>query len=197
VPAHVRLLLPTTFISKDEAAAVALRNRLAKTIGRLVLTDREIVALSNNYTLAVKVKQYLAAYEPKHPERPFLPPDLFDPPGPWVWFHKATAKPMARQHFQGAGGRAAHVIFLRRRGARGHRTASAALPFARDRPRRKSVMHDDTIFTTCERCNRGFNLSNPAVRLDGPTSFCPHCGQRKKVDAESVERASKFRGITS
>jgi hypothetical protein len=58
-------------------------------------------------------------------------------------------------------------------------------------------MHDETIFTTCERCNRGFNLSNPEVRLDGPTAFCPHCGQRTAVDAQAMERAKTFRGVTS
>src|SRR5207247_1802110 len=40
------------FQSKDEAAAVALRNRLAKAIGRLALVDREIAALPDNYALA-------------------------------------------------------------------------------------------------------------------------------------------------
>jgi transcription elongation factor Elf1 len=55
-------------------------------------------------------------------------------------------------------------------------------------------MHDETIFTTCERCNRGFNLSNQWVKLDGATAFCPHCGQRPAVDAEALERARRFRG---
>jgi transcription elongation factor Elf1 len=54
-------------------------------------------------------------------------------------------------------------------------------------------MHDETIFTTCERCNRGFNLSNQWVKLDGATAFCPHCGQRTAVDAESLARARRFR----
>jgi hypothetical protein len=101
------------FKSKHEPAAVALRNRLAKAIGRLALGDRELAALPDNYALAVKSKQFATAYDPAHPERPFLPPDLFDEKGPWVRFHEATAKPMAEQHFDGAGGRAAHVIFLR------------------------------------------------------------------------------------
>ena len=57
-------------------------------------------------------------------------------------------------------------------------------------------MHDETIFTTCERCNRGFNLSNPEVKLYGPVAYCPHCGQLTMVDAEAMERARNFRGIT-
>src|SRR5262249_54893168 len=42
----------------------------------------------------------------------------FDAKGPWVRFHEATALPMAEQHFEGAGGRAVHVIFLRLPGGR-------------------------------------------------------------------------------
>ena len=104
--------------SKFEPGAVALRNRLAKVIGRLALSDRALAALPDNYALAVKSNEYPAAHDPKHPERPFLPADLFDPAGPWVRFHETTAKPMAHRHFDGAGGRAAHVIFLRLPGGR-------------------------------------------------------------------------------
>jgi len=104
--------------SKFEPGAIALRNRLAKVIGRLALSDRELAALPDNYALAVKSKQYPAAHDPKYPERPFLPADLFDPAGPWVRFHETTAKPMTPRHFDGAGGRAAHVIFLRLPGGR-------------------------------------------------------------------------------
>src|SRR5262249_48924026 len=46
------------------------------------------------------------------------PPDLFDPTGPWVRFHEATAKPMAEEHLAGCGGRAVHIIFLRLPGGR-------------------------------------------------------------------------------
>src|SRR4029079_12831817 len=54
----------------------------------------------------------------KHPERPYLPPDLFDPAGPWVRFHESNWHPMTEKHFAGAGGRAAHVVFLRLPGGR-------------------------------------------------------------------------------
>jgi hypothetical protein len=66
----------------------------------------------------VKSEQYPTDHDPKRPERPFLPADLFDPDGPWVRFHEATAKPMAKQHFDGAGARAVHDIFLRLPGGR-------------------------------------------------------------------------------
>jgi hypothetical protein len=56
--------------SRHEPAAVALRTRLAKVVGRLALGDREIAALPDNYALAVKSKRYPTAHDPKHPERP-------------------------------------------------------------------------------------------------------------------------------
>jgi hypothetical protein len=105
--------------SRYEPAAVALRSRLAKSVGLLALSDRELAALPDNYALAVKSKQYPADQDPQHPERPFLPADLFDPNGPWVRFDDtAGAGPMAQQHFRGAGGRAMHAIFLRLPGGR-------------------------------------------------------------------------------
>ena len=101
------------FQSKYEPAAIALRTRLAKAVGKLALGERELTGLPDNYGMALKSKQYSTTYDPKHPERPFLPSDLFDPTGQWVRFHEQTALPMAQKHFDGAGGRAAHVIFLR------------------------------------------------------------------------------------
>lgn len=104
--------------SKYEPAAIALRARLAKAIGRLAPDRLELAVLPDNYALAVKSKQYATDHDPEHPERPFLPPDLLDPAGPWVRFHETTAEPMARLHFEHAGGRAAHIIFLRLPGGR-------------------------------------------------------------------------------
>jgi hypothetical protein len=106
------------FKSKHEPAAVALRNRLAKVVGRLALDERELAALPDNYERAVNSKAFATAYDPKHPERPFLPPDLFDPAGPWVRFHEVDWHPMAERHFEAVGGRSAHLIFLRLPGGR-------------------------------------------------------------------------------
>ena len=107
------------FKSKYEPAAIALRNRLAKTVGRLALDDRELAALPDNYALAVKSKQYSTAHDPGHPEMPFLPPDLLEAKGSWVRIHVTTiGDVMTPQHFDGAGGRSAHVVFLRLPGGR-------------------------------------------------------------------------------
>jgi hypothetical protein len=43
---------------------------------------------------------------------------LFDPAGPWVRFHDMNYHPMTERHFDGAGGRAAHFVFLRLPGGR-------------------------------------------------------------------------------
>jgi formylglycine-generating enzyme required for sulfatase activity len=105
--------------SQHEPAAIALRARLAKTIGRLALRDSEVKALPDNYAKAVASKQFPADHDPRHPEQSFLPPDLVDPAGTWVRIHDASsAEPMAPQHFQGAGGRAVHLVFLRLPGGR-------------------------------------------------------------------------------
>jgi hypothetical protein len=88
---------------------------LAKVIGRLAAGERELTTLPDNYALAVESKQFPADHDEDEPQRPFLPSDLFDPDGPWVRFHEMTAgvKPMARRHFEAAGGRAVHFVFLR------------------------------------------------------------------------------------
>jgi hypothetical protein len=87
------------FRRQFEPAAIALRRRLARAIERLALDDREIGALPDNYAVAVRSKQYPTDHDPQRPQQPFLPPDLFDPNGPWVRFHEAAAGPMAREHF--------------------------------------------------------------------------------------------------
>ena len=103
---------------KYEPAAIALRSRLAKAIGRLALDKQDFAALPDNYEAAAKSKQFAADYDPKRPERAFLPADLFAPAGPWVRFHEVVAPPMASRHYEGAGGRAAHLVFLRLPGGR-------------------------------------------------------------------------------
>lgn len=100
--------------SHFEPAAIALRKRLAQAVRWLALDDREIAALPDNYALAIKSKHYPAQHDPEHPEKPFLPADLFDTAGPWVRFHETNfAGPMTEKHFQAAGGRAAHIVLIR------------------------------------------------------------------------------------
>src|SRR5262249_56405551 len=58
------------FKSKYEPAAIALRNRLAKVVGRLTLGDRELAALPDNYALAGKAKRAPARDDPDRPRPP-------------------------------------------------------------------------------------------------------------------------------
>ncbi|HYE18557.1 MAG TPA: hypothetical protein VEA69_08940 [Tepidisphaeraceae bacterium] len=104
--------------SADEPAARALRGRLAKAIALAALSEKEIAALPENFGLAAKAGEFASFHDPKFPERPFLPADLYDPAGPWVRFHVTDADPMARQHVAGAGARSAFVVFLRLPGGR-------------------------------------------------------------------------------
>jgi len=106
--------------SEYEPGAIAIRTRVAQAIAPLRLSERELAALPDNFSLAVKSREYAADYDREHPERPFLPAELFDPQGPWVRFHETSfgAKPMTAKHFEGAGGRAAHIAFLRLPGGR-------------------------------------------------------------------------------
>ena len=46
-----------------------------------------------------------------------------------------------------------------------------------------------TVFTTCQRCNRGFNLANPLVELTETGARCPHCGQVTAAPEKDMEAA--------
>lgn len=105
--------------SAKEPAAIAMRTRLAKVIGELLLTQAQFAALPDNYALAVNSKAFPTAYDPANPQAAFLPPDLFDEKGPWVrlmsnehWGHLAV------QHDRGAGNRSHHFICLNLPGGR-------------------------------------------------------------------------------
>lgn len=102
----------------DEPQARALRQRLARAIARLAVDEADIRNLPDNYTQAAKAGEFAPAYDPNRPEAPFLPPDLFDPAGPWVRTHSDSSVPVAAEHFASAGGRAAHVVLLRLPGGR-------------------------------------------------------------------------------
>lgn len=91
----------------------ALQRRLAKIIGRLSLSAEEIKALPDNYAATVDAKTYPAAFDPALEQTPFLPPDLWEPAGPWVLLGDRTEKPLARKHLEFFGGRSVFLVFLR------------------------------------------------------------------------------------
>lgn len=59
-----------------------LETLLANTIGRLALTSDQVKELPDNYALAVSSGEF--AKSDATTDKPYLPPNLFDPGGPWV-----------------------------------------------------------------------------------------------------------------
>jgi hypothetical protein len=90
----------------------ALQERLARVIRRLALTRDEIKGLPDNYVAASH--SVAQEHDPDHPERPFLPPDLFQEDGPWVevGVDGFNTLPAAR-HVLDFGARSAFRVFLR------------------------------------------------------------------------------------
>jgi hypothetical protein len=92
----------------------ALQLRLARCIQRLALTPAAIQTLPDNYAAAVASRAFAEKYDSDHPERPFLPPDLFQKDGPWVEVEVDNASTVAAsRHVHDFGARAAFRVFLR------------------------------------------------------------------------------------
>jgi hypothetical protein len=66
------------------AERAELMARLAPAIRRLALSPDEFAALPDTYSRALANHEFPATYDPAHPNQAFLPPELFDPAGPWV-----------------------------------------------------------------------------------------------------------------
>jgi hypothetical protein len=91
-----------------------LQSRLAEVMRRLALSPEAIQALPNNYNQAVASGEFPTKYDPAHRERAFLPPDLFDPHGPWVELQGPDdPEPVAEEHFRFFSGRSSFLIFMR------------------------------------------------------------------------------------
>jgi hypothetical protein len=61
-----------------------LREPLARAIGHLALTPQQIADLPDTYAAAAASGEFASRFDPAQPDRPYLPPDLFDVHGPWV-----------------------------------------------------------------------------------------------------------------
>lgn len=61
----------------------ALMPRLARMMRRIALRRDEIDRLADNYAAAVKARAFPDRVDTAHPDRAFLPSDLFDPAGSW------------------------------------------------------------------------------------------------------------------
>jgi hypothetical protein len=97
-----------------------LQERLARIMRRVALTSTEIDALPDNLTDAVRAASFSRVFDPGHPARPFLPPDLLDATGPWV----AVRNPdridglAAPQHVRFTKGRSLFIVLVRTPGGR-------------------------------------------------------------------------------
>ena len=89
----------------------ALQVRLAKIIRRLALSAEQIRKLPDNYADAITAKAFSSSHDPDRPESAFLPPDLFQPDGPWVVLgeHMRSAAPV---HIRFVQGRSAVFVFM-------------------------------------------------------------------------------------
>jgi hypothetical protein len=96
----------------------ALAGRLARVIGRLALTADEIRALPDNYAAAVAAHVLPAEFDSAAPETPFLPPELWQPRGPWVPLGDREGDPLAQAHLKFLGGRSVFSVLLRLPGGR-------------------------------------------------------------------------------
>lgn len=91
-----------------------LQARLADVLRRLALTAEQIGSLPDNYAHAVASGEFAKEYDPDHQDRAFLPPDLFEPQGPWVELEgRGKPLPVAEQHDSFFSGRSSFLVFLR------------------------------------------------------------------------------------
>jgi len=98
-----------------------LQVRLAEVLRRLALTPEEIASLTANYGQAVASGAFAREYDSAHPERAFLPPDLFDPQGPWVRIsgtYYFGQQPVAIDHVVSVSGRSRFLVFVHLPGGR-------------------------------------------------------------------------------
>ena len=92
-----------------------LQARLAQVMRRVALTPDEITSLPDNYAQAVASGAFGNAYDPAQPDQPFLPPDLFDPRGPWVCItpNPESDTGVAPMHVFNFSGRSGFLVFVR------------------------------------------------------------------------------------
>jgi hypothetical protein len=98
----------------------ALQRRLVQAMHRLALSPAAVASLPDNYAAAVKSRAFAPAYDPEHPQRPFLPDGLFDPEGPWACVGGPLdgPSPVALAHARFFSGRSVFLVFLRLPGGR-------------------------------------------------------------------------------
>jgi hypothetical protein len=102
----------TTEVPIDSPEKLNLQIKLAEVMKRLALSRVEILSLPDSYKEAATSKEFAATYDLNKRERPFLPPDLFDPQGPWVKLSGRGSVPIAMSHVDGSSGRSVFLVFM-------------------------------------------------------------------------------------
>ena len=95
-----------------------LMAKLAPIVSRLALSPDELARLPDTYTLALQNHKFPAAYDPASPNNGFLPPDLFDPSGPWVCLGAPKGDLAAPLHDLSFTARSVFFVFARLPGGR-------------------------------------------------------------------------------
>jgi hypothetical protein len=101
-----------------DARSLAIGRLLARVIGALRMQDAAISHLNDNYAEAVKSGQFASDFDSSHPEQAFLPPDLFDPDGPWVQIQDGSGRLLTPFHTELHSGRSVFLVFIRCPGGR-------------------------------------------------------------------------------
>ncbi len=92
--------------------------RLAPLVRRLALSPDELATLPDTYARALRTHEFPAAYDPAATNQAFLPPDLFDPSGPWVCLGAPDHDLAAPLHDLSFTARSVFLVFARLPGGR-------------------------------------------------------------------------------
>jgi hypothetical protein len=127
---HANFYEPTLKPEEVRAARDRLRRLLAAVIRRLAIAPDQLEKLPDNYAAAVASGEFARQFDPLHPDKPYLPADLFAADGAWVCAGRSDG-PVAPEHLRDTGtnvftnstfllflrlpaGRAATVDYLKR-----------------------------------------------------------------------------------
>jgi hypothetical protein len=119
-----KLAEPSPFHATDPAQdripqRRAVQKRLALVMRRLEQPAAQLRAIPDNYAVAVKSRAFPTAYDPKHPEQPYLPADLrVEGKGEWVPISARADRLAAPMHARFVDGRSVFLPFLRLPGGR-------------------------------------------------------------------------------
>jgi hypothetical protein len=95
-----------------------LMAKLAPIVRRLALSPGELAELPDTYARAIRDRAFPAAYDSTKPNQAFLPPDLFDPRGPWVCLGASQSELAAPLHDLSFTARSVFFVLARLPGGR-------------------------------------------------------------------------------